>query len=103
MTQQTVVATCSDYVGRPISERIAADGPPKAVHRISPTRLGYVFETSETRFVGGHPYYSVNYLVGVDVHRTPVYPVTTTCRGTFIVHAPSDAVPLSQRVIVDVY
>ncbi len=101
-TYGTVAVSCADYIGRPISERIAALGPPRAIHRISPTQLGYVFETSETTFHGGHTYYTVNYLVGSDKHRTPIYPVTTTCRGTFVVLAPSDATPVSQRIIVDV-
>lgn len=102
-THQTVAVTCSDYIGRPISERIAALGPPKAVYRVSPTRLGYVFEASETTFHGGHVYYTVNYMsAGADQHRTPIYPVTTTCRGTFVVLAPSEATPISQRIIVDV-
>jgi hypothetical protein len=101
-TRETLAVTCSEYIGRPISERIAAIGPPKIVRRVSPTQLGYVFEASETTFHGGHPYYTVNYLVGSDKHRTPVYPVTTTCRGTFVVLAPSDATPVSQRIIVDV-
>lgn len=101
-TYETFAVTCSDYIGRPVSERIAALGPPEAVYRISPTLLGYVFETSETTFHGGHTYYTVNYMVGADKHRAPIYPVTTTCRGTFVVAAPSDATPASQRIIVDV-
>jgi len=99
---ETVAVSCSEYIGRPISERIAAFGPPKTVYRVSPTQLGYVFETKETTLVGGHTYYTVNYMVGVDRHRTPIYPVTTTCRGTFVVLAPTDATPVSQRIIVDV-
>lgn len=99
---ETLAVSCSDYIGRPISERIAALGRPKAVYRINPTQIGYVFETRETTLVGGHPYYTVNYMVGVDKHRTPIYPVTTTCQGVFVVRAPSDATPISQRVIVDV-
>jgi hypothetical protein len=99
---ETLAVSCSDYIGRPISERIAALGPPKAVYRINPTQIGYVFETRETTLVGGHPYYTVNYMVGVDKHHTPIYPVTTTCQGVFVVRAPSDATPISQRVIVDV-
>lgn len=99
---ETLAVSCSEYIGRPISERIAALGPPKTVYRVSPTQLGYVFETKETTLVGGHTYYTVNYMVGVDRHRTPIYPVTTTCRGTFVVLAPTDATPISQRIIVDV-
>jgi hypothetical protein len=99
---ETLAVSCSEYIGRPISERIAALGPPKAVYRINPTQLGYVFEARETALVGGETYYTVNYMVGVDRHRTPIYPVTTTCQGVFVVRAPSDATPISQRVIVDV-
>ena len=99
--QETVKFSCSDFIGRPISERIAALGPPQAIYRISPTELGYVFETKETTFVGGHTYYTVNYLVGSDRHRTPIYPVTTKCRG-FVVRAPSSATPASERIILDV-
>jgi hypothetical protein len=101
-THETLAVACSDYVGRPISERIAALGPPKTVYRIDSTQMGYVFETRETTLAGGHPYYTVNYMVGVDKHRTPIYPVTTTCTGTFIVRALSDATPVSQRIILDV-
>ncbi|MCG7394797.1 hypothetical protein MHY87_18010 [Microvirga sp. ACRRW] len=100
-SQETVTAACSEFIGRPISERIAALGPPRATYRISPTEIGYVYETKETVFVGGHPYYTVNYLVGADKHRTPIRPVTTKCRG-FVVSAPSAATPVSERIIVDV-
>ncbi|MEZ0172047.1 hypothetical protein [Microvirga sp. TS319] len=93
--------SCADFIGRPISERIAALGPPQATYRISPTEVGYVFETKETAFVGGYEYYTVNYLVGADRHHTPIYPVTTKCRG-FVVSAPSPATPVSERVIVNV-
>jgi len=98
---ETLTVSCADFIGRPISERIAAFGPPQAIYRISPTELGYVFETKETTFVGGHTYYTVNYLVGADRHRTPIHPVTTKCRG-FVVRAPSSDTPISRRVIVDV-
>lgn len=97
---ETVTVSCSEYIGRPISERIAALGPPHAVYRISPTQVGYVFETKETAFVGGHTYYTVNYMTGADRHRTPIHPLTRTCRG-FVVHAPS-AAPISERIIIDV-
>ncbi|MXQ13969.1 hypothetical protein [Microvirga makkahensis] len=93
--------SCTDFIGRPISERIAALGPPQAIYRISPTEVGYVFETKETNFVGGHTYYTVNYLVGSDRRRTPIHPVTTKCRG-FVVRAPTSATPVSQRIILDV-
>ncbi|MFC4174239.1 hypothetical protein ACFOYU_19680 [Microvirga sp. GCM10011540] len=98
---ETLAVSCSDYIGRPISERIEALGPPQTVYRISPTEVGYVFETKATTLVGGHTYYTVNYMVGVDRHRTPIYPVTTKCRG-FVVSTPSHATPISQRIIVDV-
>jgi hypothetical protein len=100
-THETLAVACSDYIGRPISERIAALGPPNSVYRINPTQLGYVFETRKTTLEGGHPYYTVNYMVGVDKHRSPIYPVTTTCEG-FIVASASEAAPISQRIIVDV-
>jgi hypothetical protein len=98
---EPLAVSCSDYVGRPISERIAALGPPQSVYRISPTELGYVFETKETALVGGYTYYTVNYLVGADRHHTPIFPVTTKCRG-FVVSAPLASTPVSERVIVDV-
>jgi hypothetical protein len=100
-THETLAVSCSDFIGRPISERIAALGPPRSVYRIGPTELGYVYETKETTFVGGHTYYTVNYMIGADQHRTPIYPVTTKCRG-FVVRAPSSTTPVSQRIIVDV-
>ena len=99
-THETMSVSCSDYIGRPISERIAALGPPQATYRISPTEIGYVFETKETALVGGHTYYTVNYMVGADKHRTPIQPITTKCRG-FVVRAPSADTPVSQRIIVD--
>jgi hypothetical protein len=99
--ETTVSLSCADYIGRPISERIAVLGPPQAVYRITPTEVGYVFETKDTALVGGETYYTVNYMIGADEHRAPIYPVTTKCRG-FVVRAPSPATPLSQRVIVDV-
>jgi hypothetical protein len=101
-THDALAVSCSEYIGRPISERVAALGPPRTVYRISPTRLGYVFEAKETVLAGGHRYYTVNYMIGADKHRTPIYPVTTACQGTFVVNAPSDVTPISQRIILDV-
>jgi hypothetical protein len=101
-TQETLAVSCSEYIGKPIASRIAALGPPRTVYRIDETRLGYVFEARETRYVGGMPYYTVNYMIGADKHRTPIQPVTTVCTGVFVVRAPSDATPPSQRIIVDV-
>jgi hypothetical protein len=99
---ETLAVSCSDYIGKPISARIAALGPPRTVYRIDDTRVGYVFESRETTFIGGEPYYTVNYMVGADKHRTPIRPVTTTCHGIFVARAPSDATPVSQRIVVDV-
>ncbi|MBZ6076177.1 hypothetical protein [Microvirga puerhi] len=93
---------CSDYIGRPISERIAAYGAPQTVVRLSPTEVGYTFVAKTTTYSGGDVYYTTNYMVGSDAHRTPVYATTTTCRGTFVTRAPSDAIPVEQRIIVDV-
>ncbi|MBB4040289.1 hypothetical protein GGR34_001942 [Microvirga flocculans] len=98
---ETVTASCSDYIGKPISARIAAFGPPRSVYRIDRFQVGYLFESRETTYVGGVPYYTVNYLTGSDKHRTPIRPLTTTCR-VFVVRAPSDATPVSERIIVDV-
>ena len=101
--QETLALSCSDHIGKPISHRIAALGPPRSVYRIDPMQVGYIFESRETTFVGGEPYYTVNYLVGADKHRTPIRPVTTTCTGVvFVTRAPSNATPVSQRIIVDV-
>ncbi|KAB0264303.1 hypothetical protein [Microvirga brassicacearum] len=97
---ETLAVECFEYIGRPISAPIAALGPPKRTFRVSPTTIGYVFEASDTRFIGNHRYYSVNYLTGVDQHRTPIRAATTTCRGNFIVR--DDGLPASQRIIVDV-
>jgi hypothetical protein len=99
---ETLAVSCSEHIGRPISTRIAALGPPKAVYRINPTQVGYVFESRETVFVGGEPFYTVNYLVGSERHHTPIRPLTTACTGVFVVQAPTDAVPVSQRIIIDV-
>jgi len=99
--QETVSFSCADFIGRPISEPIAALGPPQAIYRITPTELGYVFETKDTTFLGGETYYTVNYLTGADRHRAPIYSVTTKCRG-FVVRTPSPATPVSQGMIVDV-
>lgn len=97
--EQTVSYSCSDFIGRPISERIAALGPPQAVYRITPTEVGYIFETKDTVHVGGETYYTVNYMIGADEHRMPIHAVTTRCRG-FVVRAPSFATPVSERIIV---
>jgi hypothetical protein len=93
---------CSDYIGKPISSRIAAYGPPTSVYRINSSQVGYVFKTRNTAYVGGEPYYTVNYLTGADKHRTPVRKITRICHGVYVVHAPSDAMPVSERVIVKV-
>lgn len=100
--QGELAMTCSDYIGRPISDRIAAYGAPQTVVRLSPTEVGYTFFTKTTTYSGGGAYYTVNYMVGSDAHRTPVYATTTTCRGTFVVRAPSDSVPIEERVIISV-
>jgi len=100
--QGELVMACTDYIGQPISDRIAAYGPPQTVVRLSPTEVGYTFFTKTTTYSGGEVFYTTNYMVGVDTHRMPVYATTTTCRGTFITRAPSDAIPVEQRIIVDV-
>jgi hypothetical protein len=101
-THETLAVSCSDYIGKPISARIAAWGPPRTVYRISPTQIGYIFESKQTAFIGGEPYYTVNYLIGADKHRTPIRKVTTVCSGVFVVNAPSDAMPVTERIVVDV-
>jgi hypothetical protein len=101
-TYETLALSCSDYIGKPISARIAAWDPPRTVYRISPTQVGYIFESKQTAFVGGEPYYTVNYLIGADKHHTPVRKLTTICSGVFVVNAPSDTVPVSARIVVDV-
>ncbi|MBF9233363.1 hypothetical protein [Microvirga alba] len=96
-----VAVSCTEFIGQPISERSAAYGPPQAVIKLSPTQVGYNFESKETTFAGGEVFYTVNYMVGSDEHRLPIYPTTTVCRGTFVVRAPSDVSLLNQGVIVD--
>lgn len=100
--QEPLAVSCSEYIGKPITRRIASLGPPKQVYRINPTQIGYVFESRETTYVGGYPYYTVNYLTGADKHYTPIRPVTTTCQGLFVTWASSDTVPVTQRIVVDV-
>jgi len=102
VTHQALAVSCSEYIGKPITSRIAALGPPQTVYRIDASHMGYVFEAQETRYVGGVPYYTVNYMIGADKHHTPVRRVTTTCKGAFVVLAPSDTTPVSERIIVDV-
>lgn len=99
VVEETVSYSCSEYIGRPISERIAALGPPQAVYRITPTEVGYVFETKDTVLVGGETYYTVNYMIGSDKHRLPIRRLTTRCRG-FVVRVPTPATPVSERIIV---
>lgn len=101
-TFEAAEMSCSDYIGKPISSRIAAYGPPTSVYRISATQVGYVFKTKTTAYVGGEPFYTVNYLTGADKHHTPVRKITRICHGTYVIHAPSDALPISERIIVDV-
>ncbi|MBM1169502.1 hypothetical protein [Microvirga arabica] len=94
--------SCSDYIGKPISSRIAAYGPPTSVYRINASQVGYVFETRATTYVGGEPFYTVNYLTGADKHHTPVRKITRVCHGVYVVHAPSDALPVSEQIIVGI-
>jgi hypothetical protein len=101
-THETLALSCADYIGKPISARIAAWGPPRTVYRISPTQVGYIFESKQTAFIGGEPYYTVNYMIGADKHRTPVRKLTTICSGVFVADARSDATPVTERIIVDV-
>lgn len=101
-TYEPAEMSCSDYIGKPISSRIAAYGPPTSVYRINSTQVGYVFEAKTTTYVGGEPYYTVNYLTGADKHHTPVRKMTRVCHGIYVAHAPSDAMPVSERVIVAV-
>lgn len=101
-THETLALSCSDYIGKPISARIAAWGPPRTAYRISPTQVGYIFERTQTAFVGGEPYYTVNYMIGADKHYKPIHRVTTSCTGVFVVRAPSDTTPISERIIIDV-
>ena len=101
-TFEAVEMSCSDYIGNPISSHIAAYGPPKSVYRINATQVGYVFKTKSTAYVGGEPFYTVNYLTGADEHHTPVRKIARVCQGTYVVLAPSDATPVSERIIVGV-
>lgn len=101
-TYEAAEMSCSDYIGKPISSRIAAYGPPTSVYRINASQVGYVFDTKTTTYVGGEPYYTVNYLTGADKHHTPVRKITRICHGVYVVHAPSDAIPVSERIIVGV-
>jgi hypothetical protein len=101
-TYESAEMSCSDYIGKPISSRIAAYGPPTSVYRINSSQVGYVFETKTTSYVGGKPYYTVNYLTGADKHHTPVRKMTRVCHGVYVVHAPSDAMPVSERTIMSV-
>ena len=64
--------------------------------------MGYIFESKQTTFIGGEPYYTVNYMIGADKHRTPVRKLTTICSGIFVTHAPSDAFPVGERTVVNV-
>ncbi|MEE1655399.1 hypothetical protein VB618_04250 [Microvirga sp. CF3062] len=101
-TYEAAEMSCSDYIGKPISSRIAAYGPPTSVYRINASQVGYVFKTKTTAYVGGAPYYTVNYLTGADKHHTPVRQITRICHGVYVVHAPSDAIPVSERIIVGI-
>jgi hypothetical protein len=94
--------SCSEYIGKPISSPIAAYGPPTSVYRINASQVGYVFRTKTTAYVGGEPFYTVNYLTGADKHYTPIRKITRVCHGVYVAHAPSDAIPVSERIIVAV-
>jgi hypothetical protein len=94
--------SCSEYIGKPISSRIEAYGPPTSVYRINASQVGYVFKTETTAYVGGEPFYTVNYLTGADKHHTPVRKITRVCHGVYVVHAPLDTTPASERIIVAV-
>ena len=101
-TQETLALSCSDYIGKPISARIAAWGAPRTVYRMSPTQVGYIFESKQTAFIGGEPYYTVNYMIGADKHHTPIRKVTTVCSGVFVANAPSDVLPVTEQIVVDI-
>ena len=101
-TYEAAEMSCSDYIGKPISSRIAAYGPPTSMYRVNASQVGYIFTTKTTIDVGGEPYYTVNYLTGADKHRMPVRRITRVCEGIYVVHAPTDSIPVSERVIVNV-
>jgi hypothetical protein len=101
-TYEATEMSCSDHIGKPISSPITAYGPPTSVYRINSSHVGYVFKTKTTAYVGGEPFYTVNYLTGADTHHTPVRKITRVCDGVYMVHAPSDAIPVSERIIVAV-
>ncbi|MGO4705399.1 hypothetical protein AB4072_06440 [Microvirga sp. 2MCAF38] len=98
----SVAMACSETIGKPISERIAALGPPASVVRISPTQVGYKFVAKATSYDGGEFYYTINYMHGSDLNQAPIYATTGVCTGTFIVNASTDATPLSRRIVVSV-
>jgi hypothetical protein len=102
VTYEAADMSCSEYIGKPISLRIAAYGPPTSVYRINASQVGYVFKTETTAYMGGEPFYTVNYLTGADKHHTPVRKLTRICEGVYVVHAPSDVIPVSERVIVGI-
>ena len=101
-TYESAEMSCSEYIGKPISSRIAAYGPPTSVYRLNASEVGYVFNTKTTTYVGGEPYYTVNDLTGADKHHTPVRKITRVCHGVYVVHAPTDSMPPSERMIVEV-
>lgn len=91
------------YVGTPITERIAALGPPENILRISPTEIAYTWSETQAHAAGGTSTYVPNpWLGGGQVYRTPTTVTTSVCRVIFVVHAPNDSLPEYDRRIVDV-
>lgn len=85
-----IAMSCSEFIGGPISA-FAAYGPPSATFKVNPTPYGYDFVSTETGYVGGEVYYTVNYMVGVDAHVLPLYPAKTVCRRAVVTGVPFDA------------
>ncbi|MGO4740424.1 hypothetical protein AB4099_28080 [Bosea sp. 2KB_26] len=81
---KTFALACSEYIGNPVPAVVAEQSDPRPVTRVSRSTQGYVYESAQTRFIGGERYYEVNYLTGVDNKRTAIRPVTTTCEGNFV-------------------
>lgn len=90
------------FLGRPITDRIAALGPPETVVRTSPTQVAYTFALHGQTVSGGNVTYTPSYFGGVYANRAPLSVTGTVCRATFVVRAPNDAMPIYQRVIEDV-
>lgn len=89
------------HIGKPISDRISANGPPETVVRISQTQKAYTFVKRLSGVSGGNTTVTPT-MGGSIITSQPVSSYSLECRVTFVVDAPQDNMPEYQMIIRDV-